>query len=240
VLVGRQDLKDLPTPEPTATHFPIPHSRFVETLAESLYFRHLEIVGEEFAVSPDGQRFFGALTLNVEDSGVRIALGLRNSHDKSFSLGLTVGHRVFVCDNLALFGDYAPVMRKHTKKVEIEAVLAVAIDAMQRKFDPMRRQIAFFRGCDLSDSRAKHIIYDAFLGGEADLPKHLGSVVHEHYFEPKYPEFEPRTLWSLENAFTSALKELEPVSRLRYTGQLAPFLSKMPGIGLLGESRGSA
>lgn len=233
VLIGRQDLRDLPTPEPTATHFPIPHWRFVETLAESLHFRHLEIVGEEFAVSPDGMRFFGALTLNVEESGVRIALGLRNSHDKSFSLGLTVGHRVFVCDNLALFGDYAPVMRKHTKHVEIEAVLAVAIDDMQRKFDPMRRQIAFFRGCDLSDSRAKLIIYEAFFGGQADLPKHLGTVVHEHYFEPKYPDFEPRTLWSLENAFTSALKELEPVARLRYTGQLAPFLSEMPTIGLL-------
>jgi hypothetical protein len=233
VLVGRQDLRDLPTPEPTATHFPIPHWKFVETLAESLFFRHLEIVGEEFAVSPDGMRFFGALTLNVEESGVRIALGLRNSHDKSFSLGLTVGHRVFVCDNLALFGDYAPVMRKHTKNVEIEALLAVAIDDMQRKFDPMRRQIAFFRGCDLSDQRAKLIIYDAFFGGQADLPKHLGAVVHEHYFEPKYPDFEPRTLWSLENAFTSALKELEPVARLKSVGRLAPFLSRMPNLGLL-------
>jgi len=233
VLIGRHNLKDLPTPEPTTTHFPIPHWKFVDTLAESLYFRHLEIVGEEFAVSPDGMRFFGALTLNVEESGVRIALGLRNSHDKSFSLGLTVGHRVFVCDNLALFGDYAPVMRKHTKNVEIEALLAVAIDDMQRKFDPMRRQIEFFRGCDLSDSRAKLIIYEAFFGGQADLPKHLGAVVHENYFEPSYPDFESRTLWSLENAFTSALKELEPVARLRYTGQLAPFLSEMPNIGLL-------
>ena len=233
VLVGRQDLRDLPTPEPTATHFPIPHCKFVETLAESLHFRHLEIVGEEFAVSPDGQRFFGALTLNVEESGVRIALGLRNSHDKSFSLGVTVGRRVLVCDNLALFGDYTPVMRKHTKHVEIEAVLAVAIDDMQRKFDPMRRQIEFFRGCDLSDARAKLIIYEAFFGGAADLPKHLGAVVHQQYFEPEYDEFKPRTLWSLENAFTSALKELEPVARLRAVGRLAPFLSRMPEIGLL-------
>jgi hypothetical protein len=233
VLIGRQDLKDLPTPEPTATHYPVPHSRIVETLAESLTFRHLDIVSEEYAVSHDGLRFFGALTLNVEDSGVRIALGLRNSHDKSFSLGLTVGRRVLVCDNLALFGDYAPVMRKHTKHVELEAILAVAVDDMQRHFEPMRRQIAFFRGCDLSDQRAKLIIYDAFLGGAADLPKHLGGVVHQNYFHPQYPEFESRTLWSLENAFTSALKELEPVARLRGVGRLAPFLSKMPTMGLL-------
>jgi hypothetical protein len=235
VLVGRQDLRDLPTPEPTATHYPVPHWKFVETLAESLHFRHLEIVGEEYAVSPDSQRFFGALTLNVEESGVRVALGLRNSHDKSFSLGLTVGRRVLVCDNLALFGDYSPVMRKHTKNGELESILAVAIDNMQRNFEPMRRQIAFFRGCDLSDQRAKLIIYDGFLGGAADLPKHLAGVVHQRYFQPEYAEFKPRTLWSLENAFTSALKELEPVARLRAVGRLAPFLSKMPTLGLLGS-----
>ncbi len=67
----------------------------------------------------------------------------------------------------------------------------------------------------------------------ADLPKHLGTVVYVHYFEPKYPEFEPRTMWSLENAFTSALKELDPVARLRAVGRLAPFLSEMPKLGLL-------
>lgn len=233
VLVGRQDLKDLPTPQPTATHYPIPHWRLVECLAETLHFRHLEIVAEEYAVSHDAMRFFGAMTLNVEESGVRIALGLRNSHDKSFSLGLTVGRRVLVCDNLALFGDYTPIARKHTKGVEVEAILSVAVDQMQRNFDPMRRQIEVFRGFDLSDARAKLIIYDAFFGGEADLPKHLGTVVHGHYFEPKYPEFEPRTLWSLENAFTSSLKELEPVARLRAVGRLAPFLSKMPSLGAL-------
>jgi hypothetical protein len=233
VLVGRQDLADLVTPAPTATHFPVPHARFVETLAESLHYRHLEIVHEEYAVSHDGLRFFGVLTLSVEESGVRIAVGLRNSHDKSLSLGLTVGRRVLVCDNLALFGDYAPVMRKHTKRVEIEALLAVAVDQMQRNFEPMRRQIDFFRGSELSDQRAKLIIYDAFMEGGADLPKHLGTVVHDHYFDPKYPEFEPRTLWSLENAFTSALKELEPVARLKAVGRLAPFLSRMPNLGLL-------
>ena len=173
-------------------------------------------------------RFFGALTLNVEGSGVRIALGLRNSHDKSFSLGLTVGRKVLVCDNLALFGDYTPVARKHTKNVAIEDILAIAVERMQRNFEPMRRQIEFFRGYELPDDRAKLLIYDAFFGGAADLPKHLGAVVHRHYFEPCYDEFRPRTLWSLENAFTSAVKELDPVARLRAVGRLAPFLSEMP------------
>jgi hypothetical protein len=36
-------------------------------------------------------------------------------------------------------------------------------------------------------------------------------TVHDLYFEPKYEEFRPRTIWSLSNAFTSAFKELEPI-----------------------------
>jgi hypothetical protein len=233
VLVPRQDLKDLPTPEPTATHYPIPHWKVVETLAETLGFRRLAIVAEEYAVTPDGNRFFGVMTLDVEESGVRIAVGLRNSHDKSFALAMTVGRRVLICDNLAFYGDYAPVLKKHTKHVEIESVIAVAVDQMQRNFEPMRRQIDFFKGATLSDPRAKLIIYEAFFGGAVELPKHLGSVVHDLYFHPIYAEFEPRTLWSLENAFTSAVKELEPVPRLKAVGRLAPFLTEMPRIGQL-------
>jgi hypothetical protein len=35
--------------------------------------------------------------------------------------------------------------------------------------------------------------------------------VHDLYFEPKYEEFRPRTIWSLSNAFSSAFKELDPI-----------------------------
>lgn len=37
-------------------------------------------------------------------------------------------------------------------------------------------------------------------------------------------------VWSLENAFTSAVKELEPVSRLKAAGRLAPFIARIPAI----------
>lgn len=34
--------------------------------------------------------------------------------------------------------------------------------------------------------------------------------VRELYFDPKYEEFRPRTIWSLSEAFTSAFQELDP------------------------------
>ena len=55
-------------------------------------------------------------------------------------------------------------------------------------------------------------------------PKHLARNVHDLYFEPKYDEFWPRTIWSLSNAFTSAFKELDPIPQFKATAKLGEFL----------------
>ena len=77
-------------------------------------------------------RMFGFLEVNIEDAGIRLALGVRNSHDKTFALGLTVGYRVFVCDNLAFHGDFMAVSRKHSKKMDVQEVIALGVDRAER------------------------------------------------------------------------------------------------------------
>lgn len=77
---------------------------------------------------------------------------------------------------------------------------------------------------DLKDVTARIIIYQAFIEGELDVPKHLARPLHDLYFEPQYEEFRPRTLWSLSNAFTSAFKELDPTPQFKATAKLGGFL----------------
>ena len=48
--------------------------------------------------------------------------------------------------------------------------------------------------------------------------------MHDLYFEPKYEEFRPRTIWSQSNAFTSAFKELDPIPKFKATAKLGEFL----------------
>jgi hypothetical protein len=226
--IGRQDLLAIPTPEPTATHLPIPHATFVETLIETLGFRNLEVVADQYAVTPDGMRMFGVLMLNLDRDGVRVSIGIRNAHDKSMSLGITTGYRVFVCDNMAFHGGFETLTRKHSKNVVLPDLLAIAVDRMQRHFDPMLRRVDAWKGYELPDAAAKLVIYRAFIERQVDLPKHLAEDVHRHYFEPQYDEFKPRTAWSLSNAFTSTLKKLDPVPQLRATAALAAFLGEEP------------
>src|SRR6516225_11090270 len=103
--IGREELALVPTPAATETHRPIPHHEVVQALIETLGFRHIGVVHDEYAVSPDGMRMFGVLDLETEFLGCRFAIGLRNSHDKTMRLALVCGHRVFVCSNMAFTGD---------------------------------------------------------------------------------------------------------------------------------------
>ena len=95
---------------------------------------------------------------------------------------------------------------------------------MQRNFEPMRKQVEAWQRSELTDVTVKVVIYEAFVEGKLEAPKHLARTVHDLYFEPKYEEFRPRTIWSLSNAFTSAFKELEPIPQFKATAKLGEFL----------------
>jgi len=67
------------------------------------------------------------------------------------------------------------------------------------------------------------IIYSAFMSNK--FPLKLMKSVHREYFEhPSHKEFEQPTMWSLENSFTTAFKELAPVRRYEMTARLGNFL----------------
>ncbi len=225
--IGRTELAQIPVPEATRTHRPVPHHEIVEALVETLSFRHIGVVSEEYAVSPDGMKMFGVLDLETQMDGCRFAIGLRNSHDKSFRLSLTVGIRVFVCSNMAFSGDFQPVLAKHTKSFNLIDTLSVGVDRIQRNFEPMQRQVESWRQTQITDAQAKLILYSAFVEGKLDAPKSLLPEVHHMYFEPQYPEFSPRTMWSLSNAFTSAFKRLDPVPQFKATAKLGEFLTQL-------------
>src|SRR2546426_4079328 len=89
--IGREELTLVPTPPATETHRPIPHHEIVRALVETLGFRHIGIVHDEYAVSPDGMKSFGVLDLATGMEGV------------------------FVCSNTAFAGDFSPVLAKHSK-----------------------------------------------------------------------------------------------------------------------------
>jgi hypothetical protein len=221
--ITRDQLALLPTPAGTLTHRPIPHHQIVDALVETLGFRHIAVHSMEFAVDRTGNKCFGLIELEHGFTGARFAIGLRNANDKSMRLALTVGYRVMVCSNMAFHGDFQPVLAKHTRNFDLLPALSYGVDQMQRNFEPLVKAVDRWKDTQLSDVSAKLLIYEAFVEAATDLPKHLLRPVHDYYFQPPHEEFAPRTLWSLQNSFTGAIKTLDPVPAFKATSEVAHF-----------------
>ena len=225
-LINREALRYLPLPEQTDTFKPIPHFELVDEINKSLSFRRLSVVREEYAVSPDGMKLFGLIELNVEYSGVRFAIGLRNANDKSMRVGLVAGYRVIVCENKMLTGDFNPLLAKHSKHFNLVDALSVAVDRIHRNIGEVSDQIERKKLVSLSDTEARNLIYRGFLNQK--FPISLLRTVHNEYFEkPSYEEFKEKNLWSLENSFTTAFKKLKPVQQFEAAAKLGKFLAPM-------------
>ena len=67
--MGRAELAQIAVPQAARTHRPIPHHQVVEALVETLSFRHIGAVNEEYAVSAGGMKMFGVLDLETQMEG---------------------------------------------------------------------------------------------------------------------------------------------------------------------------
>jgi hypothetical protein len=121
-------------------------------------------------------------------------------------------------------GAFQPLLAKYSKSFSLVDAISLGVDRMQRNFEPMRRQVETWQAQQLSSA-----IYRAFIEDELDAPKHLARRVHEMYFAPQHEDFQPRTMWSLSNAFTSACKELDPIPQFKATAMLGAYLERMLG-----------
>lgn len=196
-------LRELAMPQATDTHVPIAHSAVVDMVKYSLGFYGHEIVDENYGVTPDGLRFFGILSLRSEYGDYTDMVGLRNSHDKRFPIGISFGSRVFVCDNLAFSGDHV-IKRKHTAnaKRDLPGLVAEVVEPLR---DQRARQAAMFEGYRrraLEQYEADQAIMQLYRRGVINVTR-IAEVL-EAYENPPHDWGEP-TAWRLFNATTFAL-----------------------------------
>lgn len=203
--VSREELDRVEAPPATATWFPVKHSTVINTVQGALTASGFEVRRVQLALSRSDQRMFATIDLaSTLAHGVTLAVGVRNSTDKSFPLGFCAGSRTFVCDNLAFRSDIT-VTKKHTRfgaqRFEGEIARAVTtLGAFQRH---EAERVRALQRTELSDERAEALMLRSFEAGNVSH-RVLPRVIAE-WRKPSFEEFSARTAWSLLNAFTTAL-----------------------------------
>ena len=154
-----------------------------------------------------------------------LALGFRNSYDRSMALGIAVGASVFVCDNLALTGDIT-IMKKHTRNVwqSLEELAITTIYRSQKNFQQIVCDAEQLKQCPLDDLAGFSLLGILF-GKEIISPRQL-TVVRDQWLKPRHPEFAPRNIWSFYNACTNALKSSPPTTAMEKHIELHRLLTE--------------
>lgn len=231
--VSREQVMALPSPRGmTATHYPISHGdvlRLVDAGVRNLGF---EVETEEHAVSHEGSRYFGLLSLRrqgEDEKDYGLTMGLRNSHDQTFPAAYAVGSRVFVCDNLA-FSAEVKLARKHTRFIsrDLPGLVGRALGRLQEMRVKQDVRIGAYKRLDLADRDAHDLMVRAVMGGVLAASKL--TRLHGEWTKPSHDEFKPRTCWSLFNGFTEVLKEYEIQDLPNRTTRLHALMDQACGI----------
>ncbi|MCC6350228.1 MAG: DUF932 domain-containing protein [Candidatus Eisenbacteria bacterium] len=216
----RGDLASVEVPEPTESYVPVPYGRLVEEVHLHLPRIGLAVVDERYALARHGNQMFGVLTCrngNASDWG--LAVGLRSSYDRSLSVQLVAGSRVFVCDNLAFHGE-TKVSRKHTANVfrDLPSLIYDMLTSVSAMKENLAAEIEQMKRRTLTVALSHHLMVLALRSGA--LPASQLPKVIENFDDLDNPEFEPRSAWALFNAFTATIASRHPRQQMEGTLRL--------------------
>jgi hypothetical protein len=234
-------------PEPTESHFPVPHHFIVNQVREQLEEAGMQIVHEAHALRREGQEYFGLLQVQpgngplwdaVQQDNDEYALvtGIRNSHIKTFSAGMAMGRSVFVCDNLSLTGTIN-LRRKHSRNIvrDLPGVVSRCIGQLATLAVEEEQRLEAYKDTRLSDMTVRDFVVRSMERGVIGctlIPKVL-----TEWHRPRHEEFAPRTGWSLFNAYTEVLKERGLFALPDKTSRLNGMMDMQCGLSLTGGPR---
>lgn len=216
-VVTRDELALVKAPPATATWFPLSHVQVLERVEQQLAEAGFHAGPARYSLARGDHRFFGVInTTATLASGVTLAVGVRNSTDKSLPIGFIAGHHVFVCDNMA-FRSEILVVRKHTRNGELRfaEAMARAIQQLTQFREEEALRVRRYQTTLLLPERRDSIILQAFEEGIVSS-RQLPAVI----VQAKRPDVEygadVDSAWTLMQAFTWVLADVLKANPQRF------------------------
>lgn len=226
--VTRDELALVPCPAAEGRWKPVPHATVLDMALQGLSDAGYGVKKLKIGLSRDDQRFWGCVVLENEVvAGVSLAIAVASSVDKSVSLRWGYGHSVWVCDNGA-WSMEKTIARKHTINgvTRYQEAIVKAVNDLNQYKQVEEERIKRLCAWELDDTRAESLLLRCY--ENKLLSPHSLPVAISQWRRPSYPDFEPRTGWSLYNAVTYALHDRQksnPQAHAHATVKLGALLA---------------
>jgi len=215
---NRAQLALISTPKPMGPrHRPYAFDSYVNNVEESLDRVGFEVVNQEYEVSPDHNRFFGAMEIAPRvlsgevytEAEYKLLVGLRGSHDQTVPRGLVLGSQVTVCSNLLFSGNIATFTTKQTTFIHrrLPALISESIGHIPALAQAQHEKFEAYQQYEFKNVRAGDAaLVEIFRQGGLSAAQ-LGKAVRE-WDQPSFEEHARfgKSAWLLLQSVTQALK----------------------------------
>jgi hypothetical protein len=202
--VTEAEVFQVPSVPFTRTFKPFHHKQVIDAVRTGINAVGLEVVKTEYVLAGnEGMRMFGVWDLATGNDELCLSLGIRNSMDKSISIGITAGTRVFICENLAFDGEFV-ALRKHTRGLTLDELEFMAYRAIRCLVGRLTKFQAWHEGLkryELQEAEAKILLVELIT--QKVFPASWFSKFYDLYFGGAYDH----TLWGFHETVTNVLKD---------------------------------
>ena len=167
----------------------------------------MDVTREVYGLNKAGDQMFGVLTLDTGCDDHGLAIGIRQSYNKSLAFGCAVGAQVFVCDNLCFAGSAFKVVRKNTTNAARDIVTLVREQIAESlpNYSKIAGQCDAMREVECDVERGYAVL--GVMQGHGLLTPNQASVAFGDWRTPRHEDFGHGDVWGLYNCVTEGLKK---------------------------------
>jgi len=209
--VTREMVESIPTPTRTGRYNPVGYADAIAILEDTVKaVLGLKQVSETYGLNAKGNQLFAHFIFDTEDEDGGLAVGLRQSLNKTLALGTVVGKAITVCDNLLLCGELK-VVRKNTTNVyrDYRTMLTVQIEEAMQAYRALNHELDAWKQRELTEREGYQLLGVA-MGKARVLSAQQGSIALKDWETPRHEEFAERTAYNLYQCMTEGLKKGAP------------------------------
>ena len=200
-------------------HVPVPHDYAIDFFKNTLFEHNIEVIRERAVLSPDTKKlmFIADVRPNGKaEDGFVFSVGFINNNDRTKAFTGIAGTTVYVNNAQWYVSDNSFKTRHTTTVRDMLAERSAHIIAwFNEYYQKQSGIIEKMKNTKISDKEVGKLVL-AYIRDKYVLSSTNIKRIVEELDNPTHPEFEPRNLWSLQNACAEVFKKVKsPMFRLQ-------------------------
>ena len=209
-VIDIENLKNIKHAPQGPRHVPVPHYDAIVSFRDQLAEHNIQVLSETIVLSPDTFRLMYLADIAAKDTDEYVyQVGFINNNDRSKAFTGLAGTKVFI-NNAQMHYSDGSYKTRHTTNVRemLYERNAHIIRWFEEFYAEQTGRIEAMKNTEVTDEILGAVVLSYIRNRYTLSSTNIKNIVKE-FDDPKYDEFKPRTLWSLQNTTAEVFKKVK-------------------------------